>query len=234
MTYLQRVRALISGSRRLRLVLLLGLMVVLLVLAYLAGSHHFSANVATYRAEREELLATREELDRLRQELVNREVAVQVDSASLETMRQLVADLQAQLARREEDLGLYRSLMDDQDGSPGLQVDSLTLRQAPEADSFHYRIVVRRRADPNESVDVSVSLAIDGLRDGEPVSVPFNEADLSLQEDALSIRFKYFKVLRGTFVLPADFVPAKVVLTVMEKNDPGTLRIVDFPWELSP
>jgi len=231
--YLQRVRALISGSRRLRVALLLGLMVVLPVLAYLAGSHHFSTSVVIYRAEREELLATREELDRLRQELVNREVAVQVDSASLETMRQLVADLQAQLARREEDLGLYRSLMDDQDGSPGLQVDSLTLRQAPEADSFHYRIVVRRRADLNESVDVSVSLAIDGLRDGEPVSVPFNEADLSLQEDALSIRFKYFKVLRGTFVLPAGFMPTKVVLTVMEKNDPGTLRIVDFPWELS-
>lgn len=233
MSPLRRVVAMAAGFRWLGPALLLVLMMALLAIAYLAGSRHFSANVAAWRAERAALAETREELDRLRQQLVNREVAEQVDSASLETMRQLVADLQAQLATREEELGLYRNLMDDHDESSGLQVDSLTLRQAPGVHSFHYRIVVRRRADLNESVDVSVSLSIDGQRQGEPVSVPFNEADLSLQEDALSIRFKYFKVLRGTFVLPADFVPAKVVLTVMEKNDPGTLRIVDFPWQLS-
>lgn len=232
MSLLRQARARISAHRRLGLLLLF--LALSLVLAYLAGSRHFGATIAAYRAERETLVEAREELDRLRQEVVNREVAEQVDGASLEAMRRLVADLQAELATREEELGLYRSLMDDQgEASDGLQVDSLTLRPALESDSFHYRIVVRRRADPNESVDVSVSLSIDGQRDGEPVSIPFNEADLSLQEDALSIRFKYFKVLRGTFVLPGGFLPGKVVLTVMEKNDPTTLRIVDFPWRLS-
>lgn len=234
MTPLQRALALISRSAGWGVALLLALMLALLAIAYLAGSRHFSANVAAYRAERANLVEMREELDRLRQELVNREVAEQVDSASLEAMRQLVVDMQAQLASREEELVLYRNLMEEDEESHGLQVDSVSLRQAPEANSFQYRIVVRRRSDLSESVDASVSLSIEGTREGERVSVPFNEVDLSLQEDALSIRFKYFKVLRGTFVLPPDFVPVRVVLTVMEKNDPGTLRIVDFPWELAP
>jgi hypothetical protein len=233
MSPLQRVLALVAGSRGLALLLLLILMVLLLATTYLAGSRHFSTNITAWRAEREALVEMREEVAKLRQQLVNREVAEQVDGASLEAMRQLVADLQAQLARREEELSLYRNLLDDQEDSSGLQVDSLTLRETPGVDSFQYRIVVRRRDNLNESVDVSVSLTIDGQRRGEPVSIPFNEADLSLQSDALSIRFKYFKVLRGTFVLPEDFVPAKVVLTVMEKNDPSTLRIVDFPWDVS-
>ncbi len=228
----RRLQASLPGPRA-RLLVAVVVVFLLSLSAYLAGARYFGAAMDAYREAERELASHREEVSRLRQELVNREVAEQVDSASLEAMRQLVAELQSQIARKEEELGLYRTLLDDHEEPTGLQVDSLTLRRAPGADSFQYRIVVRRRAHLSESVDVSVSLSIDGQRQGELASIPFNEADLTLNSDALSIRFRYFKVLRGTFVLPADFVPAKVVLTVMEENDPGTLRIVDFPWQLT-
>lgn len=206
--------------------------VALLLIAYGLGSRQFAATTERYRAQQAELAAAREEIARLRQDLVNREVADRVDTASLEEMRQQLVGLQAALSRQEGELELYRNLLDDQEDATGLQVEGLTLRRAPGLDSFQYRIVVRRRASHSESVDVAVSLSIDGQRGGEPASIPFNEADLSMPGDALSIRFKYFKVLRGTFVLPADFVPSKVVLSVLEKGNPSSLRIVEFPWQV--
>ncbi|KJS05192.1 MAG: hypothetical protein VR73_12795 [Gammaproteobacteria bacterium BRH_c0] len=214
--------------------LLLAIAALLLVatLSFLLGNGHFSRSMGKYRHQEQELAAAREEIARLKQELVNREVAEKVDSGSLEQMRQQVGVLQDQLSRQEGELGLYRNLFDDNEEPSGLHIDSLNLRRAPGADSFQYRIVVRRKATLNESVDVAVSLSIDGQKDGVPVSIPFNEADLSLQGEAMSIRFKYFKVLRGAFVLPADFVPTRVVLSVLEKDNPSSLRIVQFPWSV--
>lgn len=232
MVDLQSVLAAIRGRRRW---LLLGGVagVVLLAGAYLMGSRYYGAAMEAYRTQQQDLLTAQSEVAQLRQDLVNREVGDKVDGASLEQLRQQVAGLQSALALQESELNLYRNLLDEYDEPSGLHVDGLTLRRAPGLDSFQYRIVVRRRANLNESADVSVSLSIDGQRQGEPASIPFNEADLSMQGDGLSIRFRYFKVLRGTFVLPADFVPSKVVLSVLEKNDPSSLRIVEFPWQVT-
>lgn len=202
------------------------------VLSFLLGNGYFNTNMAQYRLQQQELVAAQDEIARLRQELVNQEVAEKVDSGSLEEMRQQVGMLQDQLSKQQGELGLYRNLFDDNEEPSGLHIDSINLRHAPGADSFQYRIVVRRKATLNESVDVAVSLSIDGQKDGVPVSIPFNEADLSLQGEAMSIRFKYFKVLRGAFVLPADFVPTRVVLSVLEKDNPSSLRIVQFPWSV--
>lgn len=231
MASLQSILAAVRGRRR--WLLLAGLCGALLTGAYLAGGRYYGAAMEAYRAQQQDLLAAQDEMARLRQDLVNREMADKVDSVSLEEMRQEVAGLQSALALQESELNLYRHLLDEYDEPSGLHVDGLTLRRAPGLDSFQYRIVVRRRANLNESADVSVSLSIDGQRQGEPASIPFNEADLSMQGDGLSIRFRYFKVLRGTFVLPADFVPSKVVLSVLEKNDPSSLRIVEFPWQVT-
>ena len=213
----------------------LGVATVLLlvaILSFLVGNGHFNNSMAKYKLEQQELAAAQEEIARLQQELVNREVAEKVDNGSLEQMRQQVGQLQDQLSRQEGELGLYRNLFDDNEEPSGLHIDSLNLRRSPGADSVQYRIVVRRKATLNQSVDVSVSLSIDGEKDGVAISIPFNEADLSLQGEAMSIRFKYFKVLRGAFVLPADFVPTRVVLSVLEKDNPSSLRIVQFPWSV--
>lgn len=207
-------------------------LVLVAMVSFVLGRGLFNAKMEKYRLQQQDLAAAQEEIARLRQDLVNREVAEKVDSGSLEQMRQQVGQLQDLLSKQEGELSLYRNLFDDNEEPSGLHIDSLNLRRAPGADSFQYRIVVRRKAVLNESVDVAVSLSIEGQRDGAAVSIPFNEADLSLQGEALSIRFKYFKVLRGAFVLPEDFVPARVVLSVLEKDSPSSLRIVQFPWSV--
>lgn len=231
---MQKLRQIAATITTLKGLALLGVVALLLVAtaSFLLGNGLFNGNMAECRLQGQELQAAHAEIARLQQELVNREVAEKVDSGSLEQMRQQVGMLQDQLSKQEGELGLYRNLFDDNEEPSGLHIDSLNLRRAPGADSFQYRIVVRRKATLNESVDVAVSLSIDGQKDGLAVSIPFNEADLSLQGEAMSIRFKYFKVLRGAFVLPADFVPSRVVLSVLEKDNPSSLRIVQFPWSV--
>jgi hypothetical protein len=91
---------------------------------------------------------------------------------------------------------------------------------------------VRGNSPKNDAIDASVSLTIEGERDGESYGLPFDEADLSLQGKGIAVRFKYFKVLRGSLVLPANFTPAKVVLSVIEKGNASSLRITEFPWVL--
>ncbi|MAT52605.1 MAG: hypothetical protein CMK32_15610 [Porticoccaceae bacterium] len=225
----------VAGALRGRGVWLVSTLLVLVVaihFAYQAGSRHWSQSMLRFRAEHLELVKARDELADLRQTLVNREIAARIDAGTIEQLRQQVLELRTQISRQEGELAFYRNLMAEDDEVAGLEVDSLTLRPGSEPTSYQYRILVRRKSTGVEPVDVWVSLNIEGNRDGQVVSLPFNEADLSRQRDSLTIRFKYFKVLRGTFLLPEGFEPKRVVLSIIEKNDPSSLRIADFPWRV--
>lgn len=197
---------------------------------FLAGSRYYERAMVERRKEAEALAAASEALKTLEQEKVNLELADTVNRVTLEQLRNQVVDLQQTVSTQREELALFRSLTRDSVDMSELSVDSLDLRRTEEAHTFDYRIVVRGNGSQGDVIDASVTLAIEGMLDGEPYSVPFNEADLSLKGEGVAVRFKYFKVLRGSFVLPEGFEPEKVVLSVIEKGDASSLRISEFPW----
>lgn len=217
---------------RLQMGLAAGLVIIVGILCFMAGARYFNSAMVEKRLQKWELHSTREELMSLQQEKVNLELDNTVNEAALEQIRERMVSLQQQLARQGEELGLYRTLMAEQGDTDALSVDSLNLRPTAEANTYQYRMVVRGRPELSKAIDASISLTIEGLLAGEPHTIPFNEADLSLQGEGLAIRFKYFKVLRGEFVLPAGFVPHKVVLSVLEKGNASSLRFTEFPWRV--
>ncbi len=217
-----------------RLVILLGCALIAAAVAgYVLGSRHYGAAMTQYRANleaREQLAA---QLLAKEQEVVNLDLADKVNRLTMEQLRQKVTELQTDLVKLESELFLYKNLVEDDEAELGLNLESLTLRATEEENRYEYRIVVRRKAALSQSIDASVTLSIEGELLGIPYSVPLNEADLSIEEDALNIRFKYFKVLRGTLALPEHFVPSKVILSLYETGRADSLVIKELPWRVS-
>lgn len=221
-----------GGKRQLAVLIVIGL-AASGVVGFTLGSRIYTEAMQEFRALERTLAERSAELETRNQELVNLQIADKVNRLTQENLRGKVSELQTALVKLEGEVYLYKNLVEDDEAEVGLNLESLTLYRTLEENAYSYRIVVRRKAALSQTVDASLSLSIEGRLAGIPHSLPFNEADTSLKEDSMAIRFKYFKVLQGTFVLPEHFVPETVVLSLYEPRTTGSLVIRELPWRAS-
>ena len=110
----------------------------------------------------------------------------------------------------------------------GLHVERLEISPSTLGDFFSYRLTLIqvRRNDRFASGKVDFSIA--GMRDGEQLTIPFEELDQSAS--AIEFKFKYFQDFEGVFEIPDDFDPAHVLVKVRPKGK--RLKPVDrqFEW----
>jgi len=74
-----------------------------------------------------------------------------------------------------------------------------------------------------------VFLAVDGLKEGEPVWLPLREVTKEKTE-RIKMRFKHFQDLEGVIRLPSNFEPLKVIVEVKpsKKNLPEVKQRFDW------
>ncbi len=209
-------------------------LVALLVLAvggfsYLLGSRHFDDAMAEKRVLSREVKTLRQNLERLEREKVTWTMTGEVNRASLEQVRLELARMEARMAEQQRELHLYRNLLVDSGESPGLYIGDLELRAGETRRQFEYRLAVRRKGTLTRTVDVRVSLTIDGVREGEPHTLSLNAVDPFRDEPERRVRFRYFKILSGILEIPAGFTPEKVRVEVATDEDDHNDEKV-FDW----
>jgi hypothetical protein len=225
-------RQLATSPLSLRINLAVVCVIIIVAASFMAGARYFDDVMMHQRQLKKELSAARKTLKTLGQEKANLELADTVNRGALEQLRKEMVALELNLAKRDEELGLYRTLMRETEALDTPTVESLTLRPGSEEGVYLYRMVVQGKSTMSKAVEASVTLQIEGKLYGRFFSIPFNEADLNVKGDAVSVRFKYFKVMRGSFVLPAGFEPEKVRVSVLESGEANSLRLLEFPWRV--
>jgi hypothetical protein len=162
------------------------------------------------------------QLDAMEQQ--QRELRVQLaadESSRLEQVRErsevarTIGELQAQLARAQQDLQFYRGIANPQGAratTVAVQQFSIVVRSLSER-RYTLRFALSRESRPEETVSGSVVIALDGERAGSAASV-----DLAAVSDARSkqipFSFRYFTNIEQPITLPADFKPERVTVEV--------------------
>ena len=136
-------------------------------------------------------------------------LSAEVDMAALEKSRQEMIELQQQIYQRDEELELYRELLQDNSQPNGLSVSDVNLI-ALEDGRIRYRWVARQKTAKMKTLSVYAEMWIIG-RQGEEEAI-LSLADLDDQVKRLPIKreFKYFSIIQGILKLPQGFEPEKV------------------------
>lgn len=221
------------GHRRLALALWVLVTVAASALGFLLGGGFFDRTLIDGRALTKELKSVRAQNLQLQQQLANAELAAQVDAASLESVRKLVTSLQQKLAAKEEELGLYQNLLQENDRKAGLQIGRLVMKTAGENGAVAYRLIVQQKATNLKQIKVNIDLRVGGLSDGQPLSVGFDALDARIDASPLQAVFKYFQVLEGSILLPAGFQPLTVLVSVWKEGAENTRVERSFDWQLN-
>jgi hypothetical protein len=163
-------------------------------------------------------------------DLVNRMLAAEVDWRSMEQLRRALAELDRHVAAQEEELNLYRLLLQQDSSIKGLHIEYW--RVTPAAPGLYdYRLVVRQNLDLRESLEVSLKVVLFGEAGGEAVRFTLAELDEGIDREVVPLSFRYFKFFDGRLAIPADFSPREVEISVWPRGKREDARVRRFAWE---
>ena len=213
-------------------VLLLGLLVLagILTVGYLLGQRSVFVDLSiepsvTSGAAAQELLGLQEELEIQR-------VQNELDSAALGMVRQEIAAQKEKIANLEEGLRFYKGLMAPEDIAQGLSLRKLELVATEAIDRFVFRLVAQQEALKHATLKGSLSVEVFGLRGEEEVIYPLSELSNDIEDNSITLRFRYFQSIEGELKLPAEFTP-QGFRVIARASSPRKVELREqFPWEV--
>jgi hypothetical protein len=234
-----------SGQRKIlmysprTLWLVLGVLVVLALLggsvAFNFGKQFAGDKLVRLESERDRLEARVEGLENDNRELRER-VAVlgkssEIDRRASLEIRNSYAALQNELLELRKELEFYRGIVSPAGAKTGLHIQRFELVPGREAGHFDYNLTLTQLKRNNRYARGSVVIAVQGLQDGKPVTLPLS-ALVAKDAAALKYKFRYFPHFSGQLVLPDNFEPQRVTVRLRPRGKgqpPGVDTTLDWP-----
>ncbi len=162
-------------------------------------------------------------------QLARRNEDLQNQLAVLQRDRQVsqIADrlLQKNLAERDEEI---RSLRADQafyskligaDARPGgLTVHGVTLKPVAKTRAWNFTVTLTHSAEGAREIQGMLNLAVEGVRADKLTTLDWPTLAGPNAGAGLPFDFKYFQQVQGTVMLPADFTPNRVRVSVQPQG----------------
>jgi hypothetical protein len=180
---------------------------------YTAG---YDAMMAAKRSD-----ALRGQIDQL--ERTQRELRVQLDAADQTRVGEVrertevartIGELQAQVARQQQDVEFYRGLVAQpgQDASDAVRVQQFHIAALPGAQRFAVRFSLSRLQRPEEAINGTLGITVEGTQAGDAASIDL--AQLTGGRKDVPFNFRYYQTIDQALTLPADFKPDRVTIEV--------------------
>ena len=163
-----------------------------------------------------------EELKEEKKEVVRNLAAVEVKSEILRTsqveLRQMIEQLQEEVAEQEKALDFYRQLMTSDDKRQGLEINSYLLKPLEQPGSYHFRLTFVQYAKKHLALKAALTITVEGESNSEKVSYNFRELVINNDEQFDKLQFKYFQVVEGQLQLPEGFIPHQLIIDAQIKT----------------
>jgi hypothetical protein len=144
-----------------------------------------------------------------------------------------IGDLQAQLARAQQDLQFYRSIANPQAaGNQGALVRVQQFQSIvgnADTRTFLLRLALSRPIHPEGMTSGKLALSIDGERDGKPVSLGLAELTGG-RVTTMSYNFRYYANLEQSIALPEGFHAQRTTIEVQPDHKGVTPYRQIFVW----
>jgi hypothetical protein len=195
-----------------------------------AGHNRFEAQ--SIEAElRDQLLASRDEARRLKEQVALLETSDKVKAEAYRQVEGQLGELQVRIQEQQEDLAFYRGIV-AADEQTGLRVQDFGVFQGVDG-AFKLRLVLAQALRNNNKVAGIVELDIEGERGGEPAVLGLR--DVSAEGDKqLDFSFRYFQNLTTSLLLPEDFAPTRVKIRLRPRSGGQKNVEASFDWEVQP
>lgn len=182
---------------------------------------------------RNEAEALREELELAKDTLSREQRAREVAELALDDMQQSLTQRQDEVAALRADVGFYQRLIEGGAQQPGLWIHELRMQRdgagQGQGGMYRYRLTLAQNLKRGKSAEGEVELSVTGSRGGQLERLDLSQLTGDTVSPDMQYAFKYFQQLEGTILLPADFEPSAIQISMKPKSGGSTIRR-EFSW----
>lgn len=172
--------------------------------------------------------AAQNELGLIKQELANSKRADFISRLANNQIQTVLAEKDEQIAGLKADLSFYELLIGSSGRRHGLSIHNAEF-EAQSDGAWQYTVSLTQNINRGGTTTGQMFFAIEGVLDGKLKTLGWQELTQNQQPEGQKFSFRYFQQLQGNAMLPKDFKPQRVKVTV--KGAFGATES-QFGWQL--
>lgn len=226
------VREHMPHQRKLLLVVFVLLVIGVAYAAYDYGHSRAGYDYASVEQARDDLqqeLRQREQtVADLQDRIVVMERAAEIDKQGYREIDESLRNMQSEILELKEEVAFYRSIVSPRESSRGVRIQRFKITPGSEAQSFRYKLVLTQVITNSKLTRGNVHIEIEGLRDGHHETLGLDKVATE-KADKLPFRFRYFQNFEGDLLLPAGFMPSRILVRVVSSSGNTLQKSFDWP-----
>jgi hypothetical protein len=167
------------------------------------------------------------ELKTMKQELANSKRSEFISRAANNEIQIALAEKDEQIAGLKADLDFYERLVGSSGRRHGLIVHNAEFTKASDG-AWQYAVTLTQNINRGGITSGQMRFDVDGVSEGKLKTISWNTLLQNPNAPGQAFSFRYFQQMEGSVMLPADFNPQNVRVTL--KGSFGTIDKV-FNWQ---
>ncbi len=169
------------------------------------------------------------ELEALKQRQINLMVSDKISRAANNEIQASLAERDEQIAALRADVAFYERLVGAT--GPRKSLDAHSIEFSPEAGgSWSYTAVLTQNLNRGAISQGQLRFSVEGVRAGKLTTVGWDELHQLPKAPGQPYSFRYFQQLGGSVILPQDFTPQRVRVSLTGDGAPVSQV---FDWKLA-
>jgi len=192
-------------------------------------AHH----AAPAAVDQRQMRTLRAQIDDLQQQVANLQRAAQVNDVATRSLRDTLAQREEEINGLRADLGFYSRLVGGDTQHGGLKLQEVILQPIAASRGWNLTLSLSQSTRHDDEITGNALVSVEGLRGNKVVELDWSALGDAAQKDGLPFRFMYFQQLHGTIVLPADFRPTRLRISIQPQGAEPVTRVVAWGDALS-
>ena len=199
---------------------------------YSAGFDSLAAlkHRAALRAEIEDHQGT---ISELRAKVAQLESSTVGQTREREEVQRTIGDLQAQVARANQELAFFRGIVTQNANSAEVKIQQARMVATAAANKFRIRVTLVQPMKPDTVVSGVVVLSVDGELDGKPGRADFATLSGGKKRE-IPFTFRYLENIEEEITMPPGMKPQQLLVEV-KSNKRGSAPVQQsYVWTVDP
>ena len=227
-----------APKRRLFTIVLL----ILIVAASVYGMFEFGRYRASYdivaalrerAALRDQIEAQEATISDLRAKVAQLESSTVGQTREREEVQRTIGDLQAQVARANQELAFFRGIVTQNANSAEVKIQQARMLATAAANKFRIRVTLVQPMKPDTVVSGVVILSVDGELDGKPGRVDFATLSGDKRRE-IPFTFRYLENIEEEITMPPGMKPEQLLVEVRSNRRGSAPVQQSYVWSVDP
>lgn len=182
---------------------------------------------------RSEIEAGETTISDLRAKVAQLESSTVGQTREREEVQRTIGDLQAQVARANQELAFFRGIVTQNANSSEVKIQQARMVATASANKFRIRVTLVQPMKPDTVVSGVVVLSVDGEVDGKPGRADFATLSAGKRRE-IPFTFRYLENIEEEITMPPGMKPEQLLVEVRSSRRGSTPVQQSYVWSVDP